>query len=69
MTNSASTLAGDPLAMQLQTLLDQPSPSPEASLALARQLYQAGRFANAERLTARAVAVHSDNREIGRAHV
>ena len=68
MTNSASTLAGDPLAMQLQTLLDQPSPSPEASLALARQLYQAGRFADAERLTARAVAVHSDNRDLWNIH-
>ena len=40
------------------TVLESPAPPAEACLALARDLYQAHRFGEGERLTARAVAAH-----------
>lgn len=60
MTSSAPIGPGDSLA----ALLSQASPDADASLALARELYQAGRFADAERLAAHAVAAHPDARDL-----
>ena len=56
--------ARDPLGLTLQALLNQPSPAADACLSLARQLYQARRFPEAEALSAHAVAVHPDARDL-----
>ena len=64
MTSPAPNNPGDSLGAALAALLAQPSPPADACLTLSRQLYQAGRFAEAERLTAQAVALHPDAKEV-----
>jgi protein O-GlcNAc transferase len=60
--------APDAIALQVKTFLATPAPSAASSLALARQLYQAQRFAEAERVAAHATASHSDDRDLWNIH-
>jgi protein O-GlcNAc transferase len=64
MTDLDASAASDPLARQARALIESPAPPAEACLALARDLYQAHRFGEGERLTARAVAAHPGARDL-----
>jgi predicted O-linked N-acetylglucosamine transferase (SPINDLY family) len=56
--------SADLLAAQVQTLLAAPQPPAAQCLAVARQLYQAQRFIEGERLTAHTARLHPDDRDL-----
>ena len=68
MTDTTLPAAPDPMASQLQALFAATAPPADACLALARQLYQAHRFDEGERLTTRAVAAHPASRDLWNIH-